>query len=228
MPLYHLHFLRIALVLAVATLFIVPACRHGARLEIYEENEAYQVYSSILPKTNALVLRGGTATYDLCLVPLDEQAEHVLHPALVDFEKINSKRWILRDKFEATQPTILPEQELESTFPEGTSGDRSRQGWKAFVQRHPNYPGWIELSAVGFNSDRTIAIVYMGYHCGEQCEGGEFKALEKKNGRWQLLTGRGRWNHCVWMHTDTRASSHSSPPTPFSAYQTSHFLRRMP
>jgi hypothetical protein len=95
---------------------------------------------------------------DLCLVPLDNQAESVLRPAIKDYLGLNSRRWLLQPKL-------------------------------SFPQRYPTYQGWIEVSAVGFNSDKTIAIVYLGYHCGEQCEGGEFKALEKKEGRWQLFTG---------------------------------------
>jgi hypothetical protein len=39
----------------------------------------------------------------------------------------------------------------------------------------------------------------------EECRGGEFRALEKKSGKWQLLTGRGLWNHCVWYVRDRRA-----------------------
>jgi hypothetical protein len=62
----------------------------------------------------------------------------------------------------------------------------------------------IELSAVGFNADETIAVVFIGYHCGEECRGGEFRALEKKTGKWKLLTGKGLWNHCVWYVRDRR------------------------
>jgi hypothetical protein len=52
---------------------------------------------------------------------------------------------------------------------------------------------------MGFNCDRTIAVVYMGCHCGEECAGGELKALEKKNGTWQVFTesdGRGAHSLC--------------------------------
>jgi hypothetical protein len=48
-------------------------------------------------------------------------------------------------------------------------------------------------------------VVFIGYHCGEECRGGEFRALENKGGKWQLLTGKGLWNHCVWYIRDRRA-----------------------
>jgi hypothetical protein len=196
----------LCLILAVSAAPVLTACRHQRTARIYEDDDAYQVYSSILPDTNPLVIRAATATHDLCLKPLDDQAEKVLRPALDDYLRLNSESWLLREKFTAIpRYTILPEQELQAIFPGGSSGVASGPGWKTFVQRHPTYPGWIEVSAVGFNREKTVAVVYLGYHCGEDCAGGEFKALEKKDGKWRLLTGKGRWNHCFWKLTITTA-----------------------
>ena len=191
--------LWLALTLFATMVSGLTACRHQRTARIYEDDDAYQVYSSILPDDNPLVIRAATATHDLCLKPLDDQAEKVLRPALHDYVRLNSEPWLLREKWtEMPRYTILPEQELQAIFPSGTSGSASAPGWQTFVQRHPTYPGWIEVSAVGFNHDKTVAVVYVGYHCGEDCAGGEFKALEKKDGKWRLLTGKGRWNHCFW------------------------------
>ena len=199
--------MRVFIALSAILLFCcVSACHREQPLDTYEDEEAYKVYASILPSTTPLILRVGTATHDLCLVPLDNQAESVLRPAIQNYLELNSRRWLLQSKLNLAQRyTMLPEKELTATFINGTSGVSSRDAWKEFQQRHPAYQGWIEVSAVGFNSDKTIAIVYLGYHCGEQCEGGEFKALEKKDGKWRLFTGRGRWNHCVWATRDNRA-----------------------
>jgi hypothetical protein len=121
-------------------------------------------------------------------VPLHNQAESVLRPAIKDYLGLNSRRWLLQPKLSFPQRyTLIPEKELAAIFQEGTSGIPSRNAWKEFQQRYPTYQGWIEVSAVGFNSDKTIAIVYLGYHCGEQCEGGEFKALEKKEAHGNCL-----------------------------------------
>jgi hypothetical protein len=198
---------RVFLALRAILLFCcVSACHREQSLDAYEDEEAYKVYASILPSTTPLILRGGTATHDFCLVPLDNQAESVLRPAIKDYLGLNSRGWLLQSKLSFPQRyTLIPEKELAAIFQKGTSGIPSRNAWKEFQQRYPTYQGWIEVSAVGFNSDKTIAIVYLGYHCGEQCEGGEFKALEKKEGRWQLFTGRGRWNHCVWATRDNSA-----------------------
>jgi hypothetical protein len=68
--------------------------------------------------------------------------------------------------------------------------------WEGFYQRYPNSGGWIELSAVGFNATKTVAVVYMGHHCGSLCGGGGFHVLEKKNGQWVPLEWKG--SSCGW------------------------------
>jgi hypothetical protein len=68
--------------------------------------------------------------------------------------------------------------------------------WEGFFQRYPNSGGWIELSAVGFNATKTVAVVYMGHHCGSLCGGGGFHVLEKKNGQWVPLEWKG--SSCGW------------------------------
>jgi hypothetical protein len=194
--------------LSSAALCLLTGCRSQQRANTYDDDEAYAVYSSILPDTNPLVVRESTTTYELCLRPLDDQSEKVLRPALDDYLKVNSKAWLLRPTSRSRQYTILREEELKSTFSSGTEGVQSEKAWKTFFQRHPSYQGWMEVSAVGFNADKTIAVVYVGYHCGEECGGGEFKALQKQDGKWQLLTGKGRWNHCSWRRRDQRAAEY--------------------
>jgi len=69
-------------------------------------------------------------------------------------------------------------------------------GWSDFEREHPDSVGWIELSAVGFNHDKTVAIVYIGHHCGRLCGGGGFRVLRKAEGKWKGLTWKG--GSCAW------------------------------
>jgi hypothetical protein len=55
------------------------------------------------------------------------------------------------------------------------------------TQQERNTGGLVEVSAVGFNADKTVAIVYVGHHCGLLCGGGAVHVLLKKQGRWQPL-----------------------------------------
>jgi hypothetical protein len=174
----------------------------------YDVDEAYKVYSAILPTIgeSPLVIGTETRTPEICLQPLDAQSERVLRPAIDNYLELNALPWQLQKHFDINRHyELLAEEELKATFRDGMNGSPSLGGWKTFYERHPDSEGWIELSAVGFNADKTIAVVYMGYYCGSGCSGGEFRALEKNAGKWQLLTGRGLWNGCVWYTRDLLA-----------------------
>lgn len=68
--------------------------------------------------------------------------------------------------------------------------------WKTFYDRYPDSGGWIELSAVGFNTEKTVAVVYIGHNCGVLCGGGHFHVLQKREGKWQPLKWKG--SSCAW------------------------------
>jgi hypothetical protein len=202
---------RTRLLLALSGLLLLYPlfARHrDVTTEPYDVDEAYKVYSAILPSggERPLVIGTETQTAEICLQPLDAQSEKVLRPAIDNFLELNALQWHLQKHFDVNRRyELVAEEELKATFRNGMDGRSSLGGWKTFYERHPDSEGFIELSAVGFNADKTIAVVFIGYHCGEECRGGEFRALEKKNGKWQLLTGKGLWNHCVWYVRDHRA-----------------------
>ncbi len=200
---------RLLLVLAgILLLYPLFALRPYVTKNPYDVDEAYKVYSAILPSIGErpLVIGAETRTPEICLQPLDAQSEKVLRPAIDSYLELNAMPWQLQKHFDINRNyELLAEAELKATFRDGMNGSSSTAGWKTFFERRPDSEGLIELSAVGFNADKTIAVVFIGYHCGEECRGGEFRALEDKGGKWQLLTGRGLWNHCVWYVRDHRA-----------------------
>ncbi len=59
-------------------------------------------------------------------------------------------------------------------------------GWKSFNRRYPNAGGFIQVSAVGFNRDRSKAVVYVGHHCGGLCGGGRMFFLERHDDAWRV------------------------------------------
>ncbi len=75
------------------------------------------------------------------------------------------------------------EKEIEGVFSNGVAG------WKSFYEKYPDSGGYNELSAVGFNSDKTVAVVYVAHFCGGLCGGGGFHVLEKKEGKFVVLVG---------------------------------------
>src|ERR1051326_5503885 len=162
----------------------------------YEDGEAYAVYASILPSewswrvANAkrLVIRSETENYRMCLQP-EKGWERVVGPAISDYLKQNEKPWLLQPNFDIALPyQLVTADELKSAMAQG--------GWQAFSKLYPESGGWIAMSAVGFNSDKTVAVVYMGHSCGMRCGGGEFHVLQKKDGKWVPLAWKGM--SCSW------------------------------
>jgi hypothetical protein len=162
----------------------------------YEDGEAYAVYAAILPSewpwrvANAkrLVIRTETENYKMCLQP-EKDWERVVGPAISDYQKRNEKPWLLQPNFDIALPyQLVSADELKSAMAQGS--------WQGFYKQYPESGGFISLSAVGFNADRTVAVVYMGHHCGGLCGGGEFHVLQKKDGKWVPLDWKG--TRCIW------------------------------
>ncbi len=61
---------------------------------------------------------------------------------------------------------------------------KNDRAWRGFLKKHPNSPGIVVVSRIGFNRERTEAIVYVGRACGSICGEGEYVRLMKLNGSW--------------------------------------------
>jgi hypothetical protein len=163
----------------------------------YEDGEAYAVYAAVLPSewpwkvahAKTLVIRSETKNYGMCLQP-EKGFTQSLGAAISDYVELNKRPWLLQSRFDIEKPYLLitPE-EFKSAFAQGN--------WEAFYRQYPDSGGYIELSAVGFNSDKTVAVVYMGHDCGMRCGGGEFHVLQKKDGKWVPLAWKGM--SCSWV-----------------------------
>ncbi|HKS30416.1 MAG TPA: hypothetical protein VJS44_21500 [Pyrinomonadaceae bacterium] len=81
---------------------------------------------------------------------------------------------------------IVKDEEIEALFKDNVMG-----GWEAFHRKYPKSSGILSLSRVGFNSDKTQAIVYKGWSCGGLCGGGGYILLKKKKGVWVVGPGIG-------------------------------------
>lgn len=168
----------------------------GDQTKPYEDQEAYEVYSSILPsewplrvaRAKTLIIQNETKGFQMCLRPEKEWEEKV-GPAISDYVRLNREPLLLQRKINVEVPyQLIMADELRSAM--------QTADWEGFFQRYPKSGGWIELSAVGFNATKTVAVVYMGHHCGSLCGGGGFHVLEKKNGQWVPLEWKG--SSCGW------------------------------
>ena len=171
-----------------------------APAEPYRVPEAYEIYSSLFMDGSAasadlakkMVIRQETIPpSDMCLKPEGESIAW-LAPVIGDFIQKNNRPWLLQQMF--TMPRsyeFISARDLDSMFTNGAPG------WKQFYERYPGSAGFVQVSAVGFNAEKTIAVVYVAHGCGGLCGAGGFSVLEKKDGKWQEMIWKG--SSCAWV-----------------------------
>jgi len=123
------------------------------------------------------------------LVP-EKRFQHPVDSAIADYLKRNNGILELRKSFNLPAYDLITKAEEKAVLNESIPGSACR----AFQLRHPGYERWVELSAVGFNQDQTMAVVYVVEWRGSRplCAGGIFgtggyRMLQKRNGKWHLL-----------------------------------------
>jgi hypothetical protein len=155
-----------------------------------EERNSYEIYSMLLRtempsewKITAWAITQKTQTFPVfgsshddhmrqCLSVSQEQKSIYL-PLIQDYLAKNQRKIELERKFD------LPEYSLVG------------------LGQIPGVSVTFEVSAVGFNKDRTRSLVYVGHHCGNLCGGGGYHLLVKKDGKWQV-DQEYRGMSCLW------------------------------
>jgi hypothetical protein len=182
------------------------------QLPVYDDITAYEVYSSILSapearlqsKSKNFVIRQETirnfgAFLDtdpprpICLRP-DAESAKIIGTAIDDFIKVNQTKWRLQEKFKLEIPYRLISSETVISIIKPFT---EMEDWKEFYKKYPDSGGFIDLSAVGFNADKTVAVVSKGRWCGSLCGEGDYYVLQKKDGKWIPLEWKGEW--CGWI-----------------------------
>lgn len=144
----------------------------------YENTDGYDVYEAILSTyaasaTSPLVISADTEPSGMCLKP-EGKWKQVLMPAITDYNEQNEKTYRLQPKFRIKrQYELLTKQEIYARF------------------KHPGKGGWVELSAVGFNRRRTVAVLWVSHGCPGLCGSGTFHVLHKEEGKWKPLEWKG-------------------------------------
>lgn len=174
----------------------------------YEDADAYAIYSVLLEnewpvrvaKAKRLVIltetsdhpRSGGGDERICLVPAKGE-EAIYEPLLAAYRELNRTTYILQPKFNASAPVELVNKDsIKAMFAE-----KDIDGWKNFYKKYPDSGGYISMSAVAFNADRTIAMVYMDHWCGGLCGAGGYHFLQKTDGKWTEFPWQGM--SCSWI-----------------------------
>ena len=168
--------------------------QQGASPEPYNDADAYQIYSVLLPHEAAygdvMVILAETAGPlqgrsgfpigpENCLYP---EAASRFRDAVADYNRVNQKTWLLQRKFQLEKPYEIVNSDTIKLLTDGWN-------WAGFHKRYPSSGGILEMSAVGFNKDKTRAIVYSGVSCGGLCGSWRFHLLEKMASGWKEVRG---------------------------------------
>jgi hypothetical protein len=160
--------------------------------EPYADAEAYEVYSALIPQvspnpeTKTWFIRIDTLTNGR---PLGDQARKLwkqtrgADTALDDYFKVNRKIWLLQRNFTLPNPyRLVTREQLKAIFPDNFRGGNFGELW-------------LELSAVGFNADKTLAVVYIANFCTTSCCCAEWNSyVLRKQNRDQTNS----WEHGKW------------------------------
>ena len=159
-------------------------------------DEDYGIYSTLItqkyvkPDTKMLLIEDITFRYDFSEgnekpwrdkppkgITIDQSAAE-------DFEAKNRKHWVLaKSSFKLpVKFDLISDADLRSVF-HGKLGDLE---WTDFYRRYPASSGFIMLSRVGFNTEHTQALVYVGSRCGPDCGDLFFSLMEKTGESWTV------------------------------------------
>ncbi len=171
--------------------------------------EDYAVYSAILTtlyaksSPNLLVIdkdvagcvrseknAEGALAWQKSLDALPRKMTNLSAATVVDFKRKLQSCQQLNTEFSISTKVILFEQQVRKTI---FSGQNAQQAWQKFNLKFPGANGYINFSNVGFNADRSQALVDTYRKCGQKCGAEQIVLLSKVNGKWSIVA-----THKIW------------------------------
>jgi len=136
-----------------------------------------------------------------CAAFLKERADEIR-----EFEQGNRSPKLLQSKFHLKLPyDLVPQSKVDDLFRKVGP----RDPWENFYAAFPAADGYVEVAAVGFNRNKTRAVVYAANHCGRLCGGGNYSFWEKGLRIYgyilELWPFTGEWGpsypetNCIWV-----------------------------
>jgi hypothetical protein len=170
--------------------------------KVVDDPEAYAVYASLLPSewtvrvghATTIVFQKETGTNWSCM-PAGKPLETDWKPVIENFRAENASVRLLRAGFPLGIPyLVVSATDIKASFSD-VPNDMS--GWTGFYKRYPDSGGIMVVSAVGFDSAKGRAMVYIAHSCGSLCGGGTHHLLDKVDGTWREAKISGVSN-CAW------------------------------
>jgi hypothetical protein len=149
--------------------------------------DAAAVYAAILDSLPGpiIVLQDSTARHTLSAVLLDGFRPHL------GSDSTASKALLLSFNEANRSSRALPGG-ITWPRPVHVVGVGKNPDWEDFSARFPGAMGWYAVSAVGYASNRTLAIVHVDHLCG-RCSEGRLMLLRREGGTWRVISTDGTW-----------------------------------
>ena len=164
-----------------------------------DQPEEYFVYATLLkerfltPEIKRLVIEAYTSIDDQSFSDLDETIKRAAPLSAETAANFRSKRARLKlhDDFGlAVEVDFLSQKERATIFKRSS---KNYDGWRAFYGKYPASPGILKLSRVGFNADKSQALIFVAHSCGWLCGEGNYFVLVKKDGEWKIMKELVTW-----------------------------------
>jgi hypothetical protein len=169
--------------------------RYSPAPKISYDSEAYAVYSAVIrdlyvnERTTQIVF---AKTNDCHAANQSESTDNSFNWAT---QRLPSLQRDTLTHFNSS-PNCLPLEgnlNLPVDYDVFTSDFDNPNFWTTFYKNYPHANGFIQLSAVGFNTDFSQAVVEAGYTCGGLCGSGQLVVLEKRDGYWRVVDRVKTW-----------------------------------
>jgi hypothetical protein len=173
-------------------------------LMVAPEKDSYDIYSIVLLSdvpsqwhTSGWAIKQETRGYPMCLEPAKDQ-ESTYRSVIEDYVMKNKSKLVLQRNLDLPNYVLLGPREVATVVARMRKNrDLPQITWTAPPPDLPFQPSvLLQLSIVGFNQDRTRALVSVGYDCGS-CGGGGYHLLVKKDGKW-AVDREYRGGSCGW------------------------------
>jgi hypothetical protein len=170
----------------------IAAGQTSVALKPYEVEDAYQIYSLLLPHEESYSYAKGEL-----IIQQDTEQKHEALSSCLTVEAANKFKDAISD---------LTIWRTRVGFCRGSLKLQNRTIWSAQLRlaksfdncpvvgivpnkRYPDSGGYFIVSLVGFNKNKTQAIVYTGSTCASLCGRWGFHLLEKVQGKWKEESG---------------------------------------
>lgn len=169
-----------------STTHMSSTAREETLLSSAEEAESYDIYSTVLQVTAQAVsdwtIVRETRAFRMCLEPAGDQ-ESIYRPMIDDYALKNKKTVVLQRKFKLSAYTLVGPEAWTSAPSSTRSAPTNTQHQTIAV-----------LSAVGFNRDRTRALLCFWANTSGACH-----FMAKQESKWQIDRSW-RGSACGWAY----------------------------